>query len=829
MDKMTQMKLQSMMQAADKIRASELLSLLEKSKGKIKILSLDCFDTIIWRKTATPKDVFYKLQHQPTFKSLGLNAVLRISAEGKARQFSIINGNHGEVTLTDIYTDGFSKLTDIQVNNLIKEELETEKSVCYAFPPIIELIREAKNNGMKIIIVSDTYFNEEQLRIILKKALPADILPLIDKIFCSSEYKKAKISGIFGDVLSHMHCAPEEILHIGDNVAADYIMPKAFNINAFHFIQHDDYINDLIRLQSISAKMIDPSINSQNALYSPFRGVFSGEKLSTNNPEILIGYASLGPLMYAFSQFICHQIAELERNAKNPKVLFLMRDAYLPSLACKAFAGEDIGKRVRISRFASYAASFLTPEDVDSYLIEIGNTNRFYDVARQLLLPEKVYEPIIKVAERSQNPTSEFIKLVRRKDIVRIILNKSEEYRARLILHLKKEVGLEPGSTLVLVDLGYSGTAQRRLTPVFQKINIELRGCYLLSLRVPNWESNRCGLIDPSWCDDHAMQSVVFYITLLEQLCTSNEKSVIDYDEKGNAIYSDVVMSEQQHQKIVNIQSACERFIHDAKAFFNTANITLSNEIFRQVAMTELTRMIFLPTESELEYLKNFQAEMNLGTNDILRVFDPEQGLIGLRRRGMFYMEKPSKTTRTNYPAELRAAGIELVLSLIAQHRFGLDLKLKDMALRKEFILIGFQQGNEVYKTTTEAVATHDGFFAIWLPANLKTSIYFGEKYEWLQIESAELITMDAFVNQNETQNTLDALPNMIFDKVENSGGNIYQLSTVAAAITFNPVISSMENDFVLRLVFRPLVKRAGATETSNRHAQMNESQSSYV
>src|SRR5690606_20789707 len=120
------------------------------------------------------------------------------------------------------------------------------------------------------------------------------------------------------------------------------------------------------------------------------------------------------------------------------------------------------------------------------------------------------------------------------------------------------------------------------------------------------------------------LQTVVFYITLLEQLCTSNEESVIDYDEEGHAIYSDVIMDTQQHQKLSRIQKECLDFVRDAKNFFDQSHLTPSDEIMRQAAMTELSRMIFFPTEWELDYLKTFQAEMNLGTQDILRVFDPE-------------------------------------------------------------------------------------------------------------------------------------------------------------------------------------------------------------
>lgn len=800
-------KLQQFMLQPETVRTHELSSILDRYGDKIKLLSLDCFDTILWRKTAAPRDVFFNLAKNKTFNSLGFNAFTRISAEGKTRQMMALSKGSIEVTLKDIYQNGFCPITDEQVEQMIKDELEAEIDACYAFFPMLELIEAAHQRNIKIIIVSDTYLKEQQLRFLLSKTMPSSVLDKISAIYCSCEYGKSKTNGIFFDVLKKSKLPPEAILHIGDNLAADYVMPRALNLNALHFVQQDESINNLIRLQDISAKMLNPAISSTHPLYMPFRPVLSLGTGVNVTPETIIGYASLGSIMYPFAQFICQEYDKLLEENKKPKLIFLMRDGYLPYLACTELAGKEIGKKVRISRFASYAASFCTAEDVDSYLIEIGATDRFYDVARQLLLPEKVYEPLITVAMRSENPSYEFCKQIRRPDIVRIILNKSKSYRERLMRHLESEIGLEKGDTLVFVDLGYSGTAQRRLAPVFNKMGIDVVGRYLLSLRIPGWETNRRGLIDPSWCEDRAAHTLVMYITLLEQLCTSNEKSVIDYDDKGVPIYSDVVMSDHQHQKLLNIQSECVRFIRDAKQFYNRSGFTIPSDMLRQAALNELTRLIFFSTEQELQYLQSFQAEMNLGTKDILQVFNPEQGLIGLRRRGMFYMEKPSKKTRTNYPAELRAAGIELVLSLIAQHRFGLDLKLKDMSIRKEFLQIIFRQGNETFKTTTDAVATHDGFFALWLPTQNTTEIVFGEKYKWMQIESAEYIPMQAFASQTETQNTADAWSSISYDKITDHGGKVLELLTPESKIIAAPVSKSNTNEFVLRIVFRPIMK----------------------
>lgn len=812
MDHQARARMQQLIQSSQKVRAADFSSILNQFVPDIKVLSLDCFDTLIWRRAASPTDVFYDLHQSEIFRSLGLNANSRINAEGKARALMAVKNNHHEVTLKDIYRAWLPDATVDQVNQLIETELKYELNHCYGFPPVFDLIRAAKCAGLKIIIVSDTYFEPDQLKRLLDQHVPADVIQSIDRIFCSSAYQCGKPAGLFSQVIKAMQCKPEEILHIGDNPIADYAAPTLMNMKALQFMNQEEYISDLLRLQETTIKMIDPSVRSTQSLSYPFRGVFASQNLPLK-PETLIGYAALGPIMYAFARFICDEIKKYQAENKELKVVFLMRDGHLPALSCEALMGHEVGKRVRISRFASYAASFCTPEDVDSYLIEVGKSNRFHDIARQLLLSEKVAEPLIKTALKSDKPEEEFIKQVRQKNIVSIILNQSAKYRRRLMAHLIKEVGLKKGDTLMLVDLGYSGTAQRRLTPAFKQLGVEVIGRYLISLRVPGWDVNRRGLLDPSWCDDKAMQTIVFYIMLLEQLSTSNERSVVDYDEEGNAIYSDVSMNAQQQTKLDHIQSECVRFIRDASQFFANAKMTVTDEVLRHTAMAELARLIFMPTQVELDYLQTFEAEMNLGTIDILRVFDPVQGLIGMRRRGMFYMERPSKMTRTNYPAELRSVGMELLLSLIAQHRFGLDLKLKDMAVRKEILEIVFQQNSETFATQIEAMATYDGFYAVWLPANIQINMNVGKKYDWIQVESIELITMDAFVNQSETQNTTNAWQYVACEQMKMHAGNLFEMLSDKSALIFYPPVH-LKNDHVFRVVFRPITNKALGNET---------------
>ncbi len=796
------------------VRATQLLNAFESYAPLIKVLSLDCFDTILLRKTATPIDVFYNMQRHPAFQALGLSATIRARAETLTRVMNLLKHQKGDVTLAEIYQTCFPHSNQEQIKELETAELEAEVEACYAFPPIIELIRKAHDKKLKIIIVSDTYLKHDQLKYLLSKKLPADVFSYIDTIFCSCEYGRSKTNGLFNDVLKKIHQQPHSILHVGDNPMADLLSARNMKLHALHLVHHDENNEELLRLNTTAASLMDTSIRYTRGLSSLFRGVFAASESFANTPEQQLGYGTLGPIMYAFAHFICDEATRLKNMGKQVKVLFLLRDAYLPSLACETIGGSDIGKRVRISRFSSHAAAFRSRDDVLQYLGEMVLSYRFVDMAKQLLLPEEVANSLITVTMRAPDPVTKFVELIQQKDILQMIIDNSTAYRKRLIQYLKKTANIETGDTLMLVDLGYSGTTQRLLEPVFrEELNIEIIGRYLIALNVIGGNQTRRGLLDPSWCDHRALHTLVAYIALLEQLCTTSEASVIDYSEEGEPIFAETSLTQQQHNKLELIQAECLRFVKAAKTFFMASGTDIPRQLLQDAAMENICRLLFLPTQTEINYLESFQFELNLGTKDTFSILDPAKGLSGLRRRGVFslFMEKNASTLRTNTPAEMRAAGIELALTLFAQHRFTLEFKLPDLNFRKESINIIVVNNDKSSMATLEASLTYDGYYSMTIPVGtgeFKIGVLFGQKYRWVQLHSVELIVTQAYLKNTETQFIEDAWPYVVFNQMDNKGEKLFECVTDNSLMMLDTPHKPGSNSYVARIVFRPLVAR---------------------
>lgn len=796
-----------------KCRAAEFPRLIEQFGPHVRALSLDCFDTLLWRRTASPADVFFDMAKSEAFRAIGLDATLRVRAERTARSLASVASKLSEVKLDDIYRAAFPELDEQKLAGLREAELAAEIAACYAFPPTVALMRAAKARGLRIVIVSDTYLSEPELRRLLAAALPADVMASIHRIFCSSEHGHSKGDGLFRDVLQSLGLKGGEMLHVGDNAVADVVAPHKLGVLAAHFVQHGPQAEEIIRLTGVATSALRAEVRHRVPLPSPFRGVLSLDA-SNEPPERLLGYHALGPLLYAFARFVLDEVAELRRQGRRPKVLFLMRDAYLPQRVCDELAGEPVGSAVAISRFVAYAASFRNAADLDGYLARSAGSGRFESMARQLLLPPELAARIIQTAEAAAKPIQSFIEQVREPSVLAVIVQASRAYRTRLFRYLERTVGLTETDTLVLVDLGYEGTAQRQLEPVFRdELNVAVQGRYLIATRVPGWETSRKGLLDPSWCDDRTLATLTRYIALLEDLCTADGQSVVDYGEAGEPIGAEQLIAKHQAERVRATQAEVLAFTRDMVAFTQQLGLHPSADELRSAALGSLARLLFFPLEREIAYLEGFRLDMNLATDETFALFDREKGLDGLRRRGLFFMEQNRKTQRMNYPIELRAAGMELALTLLTQERFGLELAHSDLTMRREPLTVLINRGSETATAQLEARATHDGYFSLEVPVgdcSISFAVLFGQRYSSLQIASLDLIRNKALYQDTESDLTEDISEHAMPEEMRQLDQNVYECVSASAFVYVTPKSSLPgPGPATVRIVFRPLVMRA--------------------
>lgn len=767
------------------IHARDVSQILDEYGDHIKILSLDCFDTLLWRKTAAPRDIFTLLAKRPLAKSLGITPHQRISAAARAYRTKFVTENSRQIHISDIYRS-FTSLTSEQQAALMEEEIQTEIEMSFAFMPFVELIREAHRRGIRVIIVSDIYLNEKEMQRLLGQHLPADVMAAIEKIYCSFDLGISKSEGIFPLILDKLNMPAQSILHIGDHGVADFQAPNKAGLKALHFIQFDHNVVNFLRLQQTASALTVLAKTSPETLiiprFSPYRAIFSTAELQPYAPETLIGYMSFGPILYAYARFLTDEVEALRQQGKRVKVFFLLRDAYLLSRACDAYTQAPVGKLLRIRKFIAIAASFKTPADIDYYISGIKPEYYHFNViCEQLLLPNNIAINIIQTANGSSHPQETFHQLIHQHDVMEIIFNNSAAYRERLKRYMLKEMGLEEGDTVVLADTGFIGVTQDYLARTFEdELKIEILGRYVLASDEPD-RPNCTSLIKTTWCDH----------SLFEQCCTFKEGATLDYDNEGNPIFENIKLSDDQYKKVSAIQSECIRFIYDTKTFFARSNITHDFAILQETAHAALQRHVYLPLEEELEYFKHFQHDKDMGYDKKKTVYNVDHALEIIKKARPPYQLNPY---------ESRAASLDIAFSALMQRAFQLNLTHEDMSTRFASIKILLAKDHDITYQHLKAMHMHDGYYSLILPFMDSTGIgiVFGEHYQWVQIEKIKLMNQISVASDDMTMH-------LVFNEITNHGP-VLECHSTNSVVMIKPLTMNQTTPYYYHVVFRPLV-----------------------
>lgn len=762
-----------------------------------KILSLDCFDTLFWRYVSRPFDIFTRLQR-------GFCPTARVKAEMQARSKKWLATGMEEVNIDDIYAELNNHFSTDEQKRVIARELALEIEHGFLFPPALALLREAKARGIRTIIVSDTYFNADQLRELLS-AHCAEIPTLIDHIYCSSAFGHGKTSQLWPTIVRHEQVKPEHIFHVGDNLAADYTHPAKLGINAAHFKQNESALVSVREQREIAANILFPASQTTMPVPSFFHACHSIALRNTCSGETLTAWTMLGPVMYAFAHFIRQQ----RDNINGAKLGFLMRDGYMPQAAYQTLFPEDSAASLKISRLTAICSAFQSRQCIVDYLSEklqgITQVSEagFALITRHLMLSAVKKQKIATRLKKHDNRAEYLYKALLADDVVKETLARSAAFRHRLIAHLQNELQLEPGDTLMLVDLGYSGTAQNLLAPVLEKtLGIRVRGCYLISAWVPGWHKNRTAMVNPDNADFRFIRTLTRFIASFEMLCSSYGFSTIDYSEKGEPLSESEQMSQPLLPKIRQIQQEALACVRMAAELAIPAIPALWD-----AAAIDLARYIWLPQAEETALLEALNFDINMGTDRTQKMADTQAAIDYMRRYGVSRLTlDENNEARTNPPSELRNCGMEYALSHLASSRYAISWSLTNSTQRQQRLEVMFvQDGQCIECKTLCATSTFDGYFSLYIPlVTPELTVLVGKTLRDLEILSVSLVPQSALYKNQESQEAQPLVPDQDY--------------FIDGAIPSNNLLLNIQDDgflyfrsqqvpaqTVLHLVYRPL------------------------
>ncbi|MCR3757812.1 hypothetical protein KYB31_02225 [Clostridium felsineum] len=598
---------------------------IDKLNNK-KLLSLDIFDTVIFRVAKNPQKIF-EIVGQKLFESGNLDfelsaeefKIMRIEAEKRAR-IKKRKSNTDEVFLEEIYEE-FSDSIIKNKKEAIKQEIDIEAEYCYLNPEIVELIDYAYDRKIKIVLTSDMYLKEEDIRYILyKNGLN---LKRIERIFVSSEYGVSKRDeGLFGHVFSnYKQIKREEMLHIGDNEVSDVMVPSKLGMDSmFYDVVHDNG-NNIFEYEKI--------------LYnSPLEDLNSLRKLVChdfkNDCELEVGGLVLGPFLTLYIDWVVNKLQKYNIKAIYP----LMREGTILALLLK----NEIDKRklqikvkpIYVSRKSTYIASIVEYNNEELEKVFLKNW-KIKDLANNFNLND-ILEVFGEFSEVHLKDTSE-VKL--KDETLYDVLKKfllSERIKAKINSYIKEKRNIlnrylkqeiVDFENVATIDFGFVGTIQSSIENSLRSENINFKFYHFLAIAGGAVKDklfkgiNIMGFLGSFKENADLMKSIERSPCVLEQLLLDSVGTTLDHkvvNGRVEPVLKDTSFSVRQQEKkwwkgVLKFQEKWMEF-RDKKPQMCKEMLKRKKEILQI-----FTRLVAMPTSREVEFIGSLEFEDKFGTD----------------------------------------------------------------------------------------------------------------------------------------------------------------------------------------------------------------------
>ena len=457
------------------------------SIDKYDVISFDIFDTLILWPYLEPTDRFLHIE-----RVLGLQgfARKRIEAEQIARQ----QIKDEEIQFEDIY-----KALDQRYQKAHKYELEKETCLCQANREIFHVYEYALKNKKRIIFIGDTYLPHAAIEKLLSKTGYI----MYNYLLISSYYKKTKVSGkLFEQVIKILSIAPKNVLHIGDDMQADYEVPRKVGINAILYPKvKARFFEEYPNLHTLTERK--KNHNFQLGTYKFERDPLTISVIYGINIILWInnyrksywykfGQIYIAPLLYAYTKWV-YDTAKT-RGIKN--IAFVARDGYNLIRIFKLFDSkkEFNVQYIYLPRYTSITSHFLEEKDISAYLDYIGRNNvnnLLQDFSETNVRLKKAY-----LAFNEEIPQASL------KEKQNFILNNKNLFieeaaiRRKYILDYLNNKELL-SNDLILVDFSTSNASSQKIVQLIideNKLPVTLYGMYYVVLAFPatsrlQWEA----------------------------------------------------------------------------------------------------------------------------------------------------------------------------------------------------------------------------------------------------------------------------------------------------------------------------------------------------
>ncbi|MFN2351913.1 MAG: HAD family hydrolase [Kiritimatiellia bacterium] len=443
------------------------------------LVTFDLFDTLLLRLVSRPDQIKAPVARYIAARAAGCGIridwrrILQLRLELEQRQRALnVSRQLDREAVYPVFMDELLRVIfgDSHSAGLLKDvtdlELRLECAILRPRHILLELLRELRQCGKRIWILSDTYLPSSHLAVILQST---GLRAMIDGVTSSADECRTKASGAaFQRLADKLGIGPERWLHVGDNIFADGRQPTAFGIRAFVLRDAGEFRRHMSNRALAGIAHILPQ--ARGALWRRL-----AQPLHGANMEIRwrIGHDFFGPLA---ASFVLH-IAEQARSRNLSRVYFFSREGeVLMNIWQKAApfwfpdGSAPEARYLKVSRAALAPATCahqgLTRRNAGLVLLAPGRRT-LLDVCRFFgLNPDTLQHHFARYRLQSDSPLKQnlpaFYKLLLDRDFQNTVREQTAE-RGRLVENYLRQEGLLDLSAAAVVDIGWLGTIQRFL------------------------------------------------------------------------------------------------------------------------------------------------------------------------------------------------------------------------------------------------------------------------------------------------------------------------------------------------------------------------------
>lgn len=597
--------------------------------GELDALSLDFFDTTSGRAVPRPVVAFRRVGERLAARGLlpvGFDpsafVPLRIGAEERSRRRQ---PGRTEVHLADIYDElPASLLAPERRAAAAAAELDVECELAIVDPAVIAVAERARARGLRVAVVSDTYFTAAQLLEILRRA-GCDFAP--DIVLTSGDLGVCKAAGLHRELVAKLALEPRRIGHLGDDAAADGVAAAAAGLRPLAYLTGDDELRAAMAREA--ALTLENAGEDGGLSFLRRRAVSrSAAAGAARAGHFRVGATVFGPVFTGYAEWVVDRFSELGLAGG---VAFMREGDFLAELVSAAAAarGEELAiAPLWISRAAAFRASIgevdaavlrgalvrRAPPRVDEFCCGFGIS------PASALLPRSSW-----AADMSSPAVQRRVFAALLAPDVRTRIEQGAAAQRALLLELIRDLA-PPQGALACVDVGWGATIQKLLVAALRRAGVEreVLGLYLsASSRAAGamLEGSivRGYLASPGDHDAFA-ELVARSPEMIEQLCTSHVGSVLEYERDSSGGVVPVLGAVP-----ADPQGARERAaVRDGIRFFQAEYLALRRRTHSALPSGEVRRILarFLarPLESEAALVGGWWHDENFGSGAALAI-----------------------------------------------------------------------------------------------------------------------------------------------------------------------------------------------------------------